>query len=240
MLGLWTLRAVGAGGLAFLGWGIGGLVSDFSSNEGQLFPLGLAITLASLPVGGLVNPWRKGADFFGSIPGPSLIACIVGLIVGLVIALLISIPLYTLDGWMGWGIPIILSLSLGLLGAVIGAQRKRDMQAIFPALENSSGADKIYRNGSIVVDTSAIIDGRIADLSITGFLEGSLVVPRFVLDELRHIADSSDPLRRNGDGGAWKCWAVSARTIPFPWKCWTWAWPWATRWTPSWCAWPRG
>jgi uncharacterized protein YacL len=47
------------------------------------------------------------------------------------------------------------------------------------------------------VDTSAIIDGRIADVSITGFLEGSLLVPRFVLDELRHIADSSDPLRRN-------------------------------------------
>ena len=58
----------------------------------------------------------------------------------------------------------------------------------------SSGSS---RNGNILVDTSAIIDGRIADLSITGFLEGSLVVPRFVLDELRHIADSSDPMRRN-------------------------------------------
>ena len=48
-----------------------------------------------------------------------------------------------------------------------------------------------------MVDTSAIIDGRIADLTATGFVEGILVVPRFVLDELRHIADSSDPLRRN-------------------------------------------
>jgi uncharacterized protein YacL len=46
------------------------------------------------------------------------------------------------------------------------------------------------------VDTSAIIDGRIADLTVTGFLEGKLMIPRFVLDELRHIADSSDPIRR--------------------------------------------
>jgi uncharacterized protein YacL len=71
------------------------------------------------------------------------------------------------------------------------------MQAIFPALENTNGTGKLSRNGNILVDTSAIIDGRIADLSITGFLEGVLVVPRFVLDELRHIADSSDSLRRS-------------------------------------------
>ena len=98
---------------------------------------------------------------------------------------------------MGWGVPIIVSLTLGLFGAWIGVHRNRDMQAILPALGNTNGTGKVYRNGSIVVDTSAIIDGRIADLSITGFLEGVLVVPRFVLDELRHIADSSDPLRRN-------------------------------------------
>ena len=47
------------------------------------------------------------------------------------------------------------------------------------------------------MDTSAIIDGRIADLTITGFLDGTLIIPRFILDELRHIADSSDSMRRN-------------------------------------------
>jgi uncharacterized protein YacL len=51
--------------------------------------------------------------------------------------------------------------------------------------------------GRLLVDTSAIIDGRIADISQTGFLHGTLVVPRFVLNELQHIADSPDPLRRN-------------------------------------------
>ena len=49
----------------------------------------------------------------------------------------------------------------------------------------------------IVVDTSAIIDGRIAEIVESGFIYGTLVVPRFVLDELQHIADSSDTLRRN-------------------------------------------
>ena len=49
----------------------------------------------------------------------------------------------------------------------------------------------------IVVDTSAIIDGRIAEIVESGFIYGTLVVPRFVLDELQHIADSSDALRRN-------------------------------------------
>ena len=73
------------------------------------------------------------------------------------------------------------------------------MRAIFPAAEQASSPDlpNVGRNGAILVDTSAIIDGRIADLTSTGFVEGILVVPRFVLDELRHIADSSDPLRRN-------------------------------------------
>jgi uncharacterized protein YacL len=61
--------------------------------------------------------------------------------------------------------------------------------------------DKDARDGTgephIVVDTSAIIDGRIAEIVESGFIYGTLVVPRFVLDELQHIADSSDTLRRN-------------------------------------------
>ena len=74
------------------------------------------------------------------------------------------------------------------------------MQAVFPPLDSRAspnGVVKPPKNNAILVDTSAIIDGRIADLTVTGFVDGSLVVPRFILDELRHIADSSDPLRRN-------------------------------------------
>jgi uncharacterized protein YacL len=163
----------------------------------------LALTLTGLPIGAFlapyltIKPWRKVADYLDSIPGSSLIAGNVGLLVGLVVASLVSIPLYSLDGWKGWGVPVIVSLILGLCGLWLGVARRRDLQAIFPALESTNTTGRLSRNGSILVDTSAIIDGRIADLSITGFLEGILVVPRFILDELRHIADSSDPLRRN-------------------------------------------
>ncbi|MBC8279347.1 MAG: PIN domain-containing protein, partial [Chloroflexi bacterium] len=175
----------------------------------------------------ILKPWRFCAEYINSLPGSALISGTAGLLVGLVVASLVSIPLYTMSGWPSWGVPVIVNVVLGLFGLGMGVQRERDMRAIFPGLDapiqnsatangptmssngatsNGNGwtgkADKVKtqkasRNGNILVDTSAIIDGRIADLSITGFLEGSLVVPRFVLDELRHIADSSDPLRRN-------------------------------------------
>ena len=203
MFALLTLRVMGAGGFGVLGWRLGGIVSEMTSDEEHFLPWGLALTLAGVPVGALIapyltfKPWRKSTDYINSIPGPTLAAGTLGLLVGLIMASLISIPLFTLDGWLGWAVPVIVSLSLGVAGLWVGAHRARDMQAVFPALQHNSAVPNTSRNGRILVDTSAIIDGRIADLSITGFLEGSLVVPRFILDELRHIADSSDPLRRN-------------------------------------------
>ena len=222
MLALWILRALSAGGLGVIGWRLGLYISELSSDKEAFLPWGLALTLVGVIIGGvlipylILKPWRMSAEFIDSLPGSALISATAGLLVGLVVASLISIPLYTLSGWPGWGVPVIVNVALGLFGLWLGIQRERDIRAIFPGLEasgrsiafNGSGngwtgkADKIKsrkssRNGNILVDTSAIIDGRIADLSITGFLEGSLIVPRFVLDELRHIADSSDPLRRN-------------------------------------------
>ena len=203
MLTLWTLRVLGAGGFGVLGWWLGPLVSKLATGQQQYLPWGLALTITGVVLGALVapyltvKPWRKSAEFISSIPGPTLLSGTVGLLVGLVAAFLISIPLYTLDGWRGWGVPIMVSLSLGLFGLWLGVNRQKDAKALFPALEESTTSLGIARNGKILVDTSAIIDGRIADLSITGFLEGTLVIPRFILDELRHIADSNDALRRN-------------------------------------------
>ena len=230
MLALWMLRALSAGGLGVIGWRLGLYISELSSDSEEFLPWGLASTLAGVIIGGvlvpylILKPWRISAEYIDSLPGSALISGTAGLLVGLAVASLVSIPLYTLSGWPGWGVPVIVSVVLGVFGLTLGVQRERDVRAIFPGLEapasrargstmngegvtsNGNGwtgkADKVKsatssRNGNILVDTSAIIDGRIADLSITGFLEGSLVVPRFVLDELRHIADSSDPLRRN-------------------------------------------
>ena len=207
MVALWTLRVLGAGGFGVLGWRLGLLVSELFSNDNQsqLLPWGLALAVAGAALGGLAAPYltikpvRASARFISAIPGSTLVAATLGLLVGLVVASLVSIPVYTIDGWPGWVVPVIVSVVLGGSGLWLGAQRERDMRAIFPGLDSapSQASPQTSRNGSILVDTSAIIDGRIADLSITGFLEGTLLVPRFVLDELRHIADSSDPLRRN-------------------------------------------
>ena len=126
----------------------------------------------------------------------TLITTTVGLVIGLVVAALISIPLFNLDGWLGWGIPLIISFSLGLLGLWVGSHRAGEMRHILPQSMADSPA---YTSSSsrILVDTSAIIDGRIADLGLSGFIQGTLVIPGFVMDELRHIADSNDPLRRS-------------------------------------------
>ena len=148
MIGLWALRIVGAGGFAALGWKLGGFVSELSSEEEQFLPLGLALTLAGLPVGALIapyltfKPWCKSADFISSVPGSTLVAGTIGLLVGLVIASLISIPLYSLNGWLGWVVPITVSLFLGFFGMWLGVHRDRDMQAIFPALEHTNGTGR--------------------------------------------------------------------------------------------------
>ena len=219
MLGLWTLRALGAVGFGALGWWIS-IISDLSSLQERFLPWGLVFTAVGLVGGGLIA--QGGivlAHRVSEMPGATLVAGVVGLLVGLAVAALVSIPFYALDGIMDWVIPVCVSAALGVGGLWLGMQRERDIRAILPGLDAErrpagrtsagppdipgampmpdSGPARESRNGAILVDTSAIIDGRIADLTLTGFIDGSLLVPRFVLDELRHIADSSDSLRRN-------------------------------------------
>jgi uncharacterized protein YacL len=95
---------------------------------------------------------------------------------------------------------VSLFLGLGMLGLTVAKRRDLIMAAqAVGFLRRSEDARAEARSGEprIVVDTSAIIDGRIAEIVESGFIYGTLVVPRFVLDELQHIADSSDTLRRN-------------------------------------------
>ena len=211
---------MGAVGFGALGWWLS-IITELSSSDGRFLPWGLAFAVAGVMVGGVIAPYvilklgRTGAAHISGLPGATLVAAVLGLMVGLAVASLVSIPLYTLDGVMGWAVPVGVSLALGAGGLWLGAQREGDIRAILPGLDSErrppanpagqpasipaleSGPGREPRNGAILVDTSAIIDGRIADLTATGFINGSLMVPRFVLDELRHIADSSDSMRRN-------------------------------------------
>ena len=89
---------------------------------------------------------------------------------------------------------VLLNSILGYLGLLLGIKKGREFNpGALPWLvrEKDQGCD-----GHKVLDTSVIIDGRIADICDTGFMEGTFLIPQFILQELQHIADSSDPLKR--------------------------------------------
>jgi len=96
-------------------------------------------------------------------------------------------------------LPLIVAVVLGYLGAVVTAHRGPELWQSITSMSSRPAAEvsRSGSNGRVILDTSTIIDGRIADVSQTGFIPGTLVIPRFVLDELRHIADSSEAMRRN-------------------------------------------
>ncbi len=114
-----------------------------------------------------------------------------GLIAGLIIANLISIPLYKIEV-IGVPISIIINILFGICGIYFTVIKKNEN--IFDGPHSNKKGDT--PNTVKLLDTSAIIDGRILDLSRTGFLEGELVIPGFVLEELRHLADSADDIIR--------------------------------------------
>jgi uncharacterized protein YacL len=119
-----------------------------------------------------------------------------GLILGLLVAALISYPFSFLPMWIGHTVPAIAAIACAYLGISIAMMHRAELAKIFPVRKvGQPGTVEAW--GKMLIDTSAIIDGRIADLMETGFLHGTLIVPQFVLGELQHIADSPDPLRRN-------------------------------------------
>ena len=131
------------------------------------------------------------------------VTAVIGFLLGLLMGLLLGFPLSNFPEPWGQILPLAVSLSLGLGMVGLTVAKRKDLVAAAEALGifRRTDPDKDARAETgephIVVDTSAIIDGRIAEIVESGFIYGTLVVPRFVLDELQHIADSSDTLRRN-------------------------------------------
>ncbi len=199
-------RIVGGAFLATAGWGLGEYITDIWGPERYvLWVFGLAISGGI--IGLLATPYALGrlyrsiAEQTRSIPTSRMLSSVVGLIMGLLVALLFSILLWRIPGWPGITFPIVLGLMLAYLGAMLMFSPSRDLFQKFvpePSSHSLNGAPHIQDNraGIMLIDTSAIIDGRIASVSQTGFLQGTLVIPRFVLNELRHVADSGDSIRR--------------------------------------------
>ncbi len=122
-----------------------------------------------------------------------LIAGSAGALVGLLLALFLAVPISLLPGNVGRFAPLLVAVLLGLTG-VIAAVIKKDDAIGF--LRDVRGPRARATGQQLLLDTSVIIDGRIADVARSGFLQGTLLIPRIILLELQGIADSSDPLRR--------------------------------------------
>jgi uncharacterized protein YacL len=175
----------------------------------------------------IIAPYRWVRDQIRRAEVSDLVAAAIGLVVGLIIAALLALPLSQLKFFnLGSWLPSIAALLFAWLGVAAAVLRKDDFARLVSGTfggrsrrarededrheaedERREVDDERVRSTRfgrkpkpaerILVDTSTIIDGRIADISQTGFLPGALVVPRFVLEELQHIADSSDSMRRN-------------------------------------------
>lgn len=153
--------------------------------------LGLLITpsLTIVPIRWLSNRLRTVAI-------EDLIAIGLGLLVGLILSALLALPFSMLPAPLGQLLPFVSCIILSYIAASLALARKNEIFGLLPVRRSPSTASVGFGPGGILVDSSAIIDGRIADLARTGFISGPLIVPHFVLRELQRIADSDDPNRR--------------------------------------------
>lgn len=129
------------------------------------------------------------------------VAAIIGLLIGLLMGFLLGLPLTNLPAPAGFVLPVGVSivLALGMMGLMIA--KRFDLWRALTELgilahAREAGQKPGVRASVTYLDTSAIIDGRIVDVVAAGFVSGILVVPRFVLGELQHIADDAQPNRR--------------------------------------------
>jgi uncharacterized protein YacL len=190
--------------LQFFGWPISPILTD------------ALLVIVFAVIGFLVAPagirsfhslmgWIE--SYLTRVPTHDLLSGAVGGIIGLIVASLFSNSFVSIP-FFGPLLAVLLSVFLGYLGLIIGVKRREDILGFFSFIPKFRGekadkhkggkADRLKESDSFkILDTSVIIDGRIADIVKTGFLEGTLLIPSFVLEELRHIADSSDLLKRN-------------------------------------------
>jgi uncharacterized protein YacL len=139
------------------------------------------------------------------VPLGTFFAILTGVILGLLVGALFSIPLSRLPGDLGQWLPLVTSILLAIAGASLFIARKKTISTFvghfFSGIlefEKRFKKEKVKQEEKgIVVDTSVIIDGRIEDIAKIGFISEKLIIPRFVLEELQKIADSSNPVRRN-------------------------------------------
>ncbi|MBC8098381.1 MAG: PIN domain nuclease [Armatimonadetes bacterium] len=197
-------RIVGMVLFALIGARVGLNLADFIGYP----PEGGATLFAlfGVLVGIILTPWITVRPFrilrrsINEMPADALLMALFGGVVGLLAALLLAYPLSLLGEPFGNLLPLLLSALGAYLGATTFAIRAREIAEVLGSRGGGVGRIKALTTQSqrqLLLDTSVLIDGRIVEISKTGFLGGVLLIPRFVLTELHQVADSSDMLRRN-------------------------------------------
>lgn len=196
-------RLVGMVVFAGLGiyWGINlGASGDNQALYAVLFALvGALVGLVITPYIS-TRPVRAIRNLLSRVSSQTLVAGFFGLLSGLIVAALLAFPISALPGPFGDILPFIGVILFSYLGITVFIMRKDDIFSVFrmtlPSRSSEAKSEEENSGRSILLDTSVIIDGRIADIARTGFIFGTFLIPRFVLNELQYIADSADSMRR--------------------------------------------
>ncbi len=143
---------------------------------------------------------KRADKRIAKLPASVVLPAVIGLILGLLVAFLLSqlINNIILIAWLAGLINVIVYIVCVYLGISVFVRHRPEMfeSGFFRRHKDEKTKDSDTAKPKLL-DTSVIIDGRIFDICNTGIIEGALIIPEFVLDELRHIADSSDDLKRN-------------------------------------------
>lgn len=192
-----------------IAWDMAGVENLYINNVVTNILIGAIIFLfiSFLSVTYIEQAFKKIETFLSQQSVTYLLFGSLGTIIGLVLAWLISVVLIGMNmRVISDVIPFILVIGFAYLGFRVGTTRRDEWRKLFQPkvkknTEDEDGkvlerrADETFRKYKIL-DTSVIIDGRIYDIAKTGFLEGTILIPNFVLQELQYIADSSDSLKR--------------------------------------------
>ncbi len=177
-------------------------VMRYTTNTGVLIGIYVLVGFSSGLIFYIISPklidateacFQKFENRLTEMPALDILFGVIGIMLGLLLAFLLGLIVRMIDvPVLSEIITLALYLLCGYYGGCIGVTRRREF---INGLRRGAGKDGAVRPK--VLDTSVIIDGRIFDVCKTGFIEGTLIVPSFVLKELRHIADSADAMKRN-------------------------------------------
>ncbi|OGO63160.1 MAG: twitching motility protein PilT [Chloroflexi bacterium RBG_19FT_COMBO_55_16] len=196
ILGMVVFAALGV----YWGIGLGG------STEGKVELYAVVLGLVGALMGLVLTPFlttrpvRAVRILLGRFSAQTLVSGLVGLMAGLIVAVLLAFPISLLPSPFGDVLPFVGVLLFSYLGVAVFVTRQNDIFSALrfnlPGRSTETPEEPADGGRAILLDTSVIIDGRIVDIARTGFLFGTLLITRFVLNELQYIADSADSLRR--------------------------------------------